>query len=181
MPTAFINLATGDYTLVLVNYLTSEKNVKISVPGVPETIAVTPYLSTPTLDMVRQESFTLGSSWTLPARSIATLTFRHAESAAASPRRKFASGQDNGQKFHFTLQPMGGAYRLLRTGVSLNAGDMQESNVLSTPVQVLDIKGQVVAHFKIPAPGAFVMLPLQRGVYGWRLANNPIGGLLIAE
>jgi O-glycosyl hydrolase len=181
MPTAFINQATGDYTLVLVNYLTSEKNITVSVPGVPESISVTPYLSTPTLDMVRQEPFTLGSSWTLPARSIATLTFRHAESAANSPKEKFTSRHYNWQKLHFTLQPSAGAYRLLRTGESLNGGEWIESEFQSTSVQVLDIKGQVVAHFKIPAPGSSVVLPLQRGIYSWRLANNPIGGLLIAE
>lgn len=92
MPTAFIHPSTGDITVVLVNYLTTSSSIRIQIPGLPENTVVTPYLSTDQLDMVRQATFTAGTNWTLPARSIATLTLRHASlTSTVSAERKRAS------------------------------------------------------------------------------------------
>ncbi|MBN2037034.1 MAG: hypothetical protein JW768_09860, partial [Chitinispirillaceae bacterium] len=94
MPTAFIDPSGGNITMVLVNYLSSEQSVRLRIPGVSDTATVTPYLSTGQLDMRRQGTFTLESPYSLPARSIVTLTLDSNREVSTRPHRHDLKNRD---------------------------------------------------------------------------------------
>ena len=76
MPTVFHDPRNGNMTVVLVNYRSDARTVKLKLAGVPDSVQMTPYLSTDSLSMARRTAVRLGDSIALPARSIMTLVFK---------------------------------------------------------------------------------------------------------
>ena len=75
LPSAFINQATGDLVIVVVNYEDNENTIRFTIPNCPQMMPLTPYQTTrsESVNMSRRTEVTLGDDITLPERSITTL------------------------------------------------------------------------------------------------------------
>lgn len=108
MPTVFHDRATGEMTVVLLNYRADARAVKLELAGVPDTVQMTPWLTTDALNMSPRPRARLGDSLVLPARSITTLTFKSGlVSTAVEPARRAAS-----TRFAPEIRKIGGRHAL---------------------------------------------------------------------
>jgi O-glycosyl hydrolase len=162
MPTVFHNPATGAMTVVLLNYRADARTVKLNLAGAADTIQVTPYLSTDSLSMARRTPVTLGSTLTLPARSITTLVFKtNLIGTALEPSRDGFRARSP-RRAAVEIRRLGGTPHLVVSDVGL-PGDF--------PFSLSDVTGKTV--FRGTARnGAAMPLSLSPGVYYLRLPRE---------
>jgi hypothetical protein len=173
MPTVFHNPATGDVTVVLVNYRTTAAPVTLNMPGVGDTTPVARYLSTETLNMARQAAVTLGTLPALPARSLTTLVFKtNLIVTSLDPAEQgVGTGLRASPATSFEIRRAGGVSLLISTGVAPAEG---------TRMTLWDIHGREVFGFRWNSRRDAHGIPvsLNQGVYFLRInvsSGTPAG------
>jgi hypothetical protein len=164
MPTVFHDTRNGNMTVVLVNYRTDARTVKLKLAGVADSVQVTPYLSTDSLSMARRTAVRLGDSVAVPARSIMTLVFKtDLISTAVNPSNPGLQPRAAARP-HVEIRKVGGTYSLR---FPANAAGQAESRRFA----IHDVSGKIVFTGGW-SDGNAVPLPLKSGVYYLHFLRN---------
>ncbi|MBN1309258.1 MAG: hypothetical protein JXA18_15140 [Chitinispirillaceae bacterium] len=167
LPSAYLNQATGDLVIVVVNYEDRDNTIKLNLPDLPRTTPLIPYLTTgsESMNMARQTAVTLDDDILLPARSITTLVADSIENLVAiegpgksspgSPLLSFKVRQWEKSSFVFVdwkgLEPVAGR------------------------IELVDVKGRCMVRMPLAGMRHQERIPLPevtRGVYYLRVSVN---------